>query len=95
MRYRPAPRPTYRGARISSGQRGGVPCTPRVGKARSPCPSRPWRRLRVPAITALFTHGVPLAEVPSLAGQSAPRRTRLYARRQEQVTRRIVERISG
>lgn len=49
---------------------------------------------RATAITDLLTQGVPLEDVQYLAGHSDPRKTRLYDRRQKQVTRNIVERIS-
>lgn len=49
---------------------------------------------RVTTITDLLTQGVPLEDVQYLAGHSDPRTTRLYDRRQRQVTRNIVERIS-
>jgi integrase/recombinase XerD len=49
---------------------------------------------RVTTVTDLLTQGVPLEEVQYLAGHSDPRTTRLYDRRQRQVTRNIVERIS-
>jgi integrase len=49
---------------------------------------------RATAITDLLTQGVPLEDVQYLAGHSDPRTTRLYDRRQRQVTRNIVERIS-
>jgi integrase/recombinase XerD len=42
----------------------------------------------------LLTQGVPLEDVQYLAGHADPRTTRLYDRRQKQVTRNIVERIS-
>jgi len=42
----------------------------------------------------LLTQGVPLEDVQYLAGHAGPRTTRLYDRRQKQVTRNIVERIS-
>jgi site-specific recombinase XerD len=49
---------------------------------------------RVTTITDLLTQGVPLEDVQYLAGHADPRTTRLYDRRQKQVTRNIVERIS-
>lgn len=49
---------------------------------------------RVTTITDLLTQGVPLEDVQNLAGHADPRTTRLYDRRQRQVTRNIVERIS-
>jgi integrase/recombinase XerD len=49
---------------------------------------------RVATLTDLLTQGVPLAEVQHLAGHADPRTTRLYDRRQQRVTRSIVERIS-
>jgi site-specific recombinase XerD len=50
--------------------------------------------IRVCALTDLLQQGVPLADVQYLAGHSDPRTTRLYDRRQQRVTRNIVERIS-
>jgi integrase/recombinase XerD len=49
---------------------------------------------RVGTITDLLTQGAPLQDVQMLAGHADPRTTRLYDRRQRQVTRNIVERIS-
>jgi site-specific recombinase XerD len=49
---------------------------------------------RVATITDLLSHGLPLEDVQMLAGHADPRTTRLYDRRQRQVTRNIVERIS-
>ena len=49
---------------------------------------------RVATITDLLSQGVPLEDVQNLAGHADPRTTRLYDRRQRQVTRNIVERIS-
>ncbi|MDP1798008.1 MAG: tyrosine-type recombinase/integrase [Planctomycetaceae bacterium] len=49
---------------------------------------------RVATITDLLTQGVPLEDVQHLAGHADPRTTRLYDRRQKQVTRNMVERIS-
>ncbi|WP_425399955.1 tyrosine-type recombinase/integrase [Aeoliella sp.] len=49
---------------------------------------------RVATITDLLMQCVPMEEVQFLAGHSDPRTTRLYDRRQRQVTRNIVERIS-
>ena len=49
---------------------------------------------RVTAITDLLTQGVPLEDVQHLAGHAEPRTTGLYDRRQKEVTRNIVERIS-
>jgi integrase/recombinase XerD len=49
---------------------------------------------RATTITDLLTQGVPLEDVQYLAGHVDPRTTRLYDRRQKQVTRNIVERIS-
>jgi integrase/recombinase XerD len=44
--------------------------------------------------TDLLLQGVPLEDVQYLLGHADPRVTRLYDRRQKQVTRNIVERIS-
>jgi integrase/recombinase XerD len=49
---------------------------------------------RVTTITDLLTQGVPLEDCQYLAGHADPRTTRLYDRRQKQVTRNTVERIS-
>ena len=49
---------------------------------------------RVCALTDLLTQGVPLEDVQRLAGHADPRTTRLYDRRNKQVARNIVERIS-
>jgi site-specific recombinase XerD len=49
---------------------------------------------RVTGITDLLSQGVPLDDMQFLAGQSSPRTTKLYDRRQKKVTRNIVERIS-
>ena len=49
---------------------------------------------RVTTITDLLNQGVPLEDVQHLAGHSDARTTRLYDRRQKQVTRNAVERIS-
>jgi site-specific recombinase XerD len=46
------------------------------------------------AATDLLLQGVPLDDVQELLGHSDARTTRLYDRRQKQVTRNIVERIS-
>jgi site-specific recombinase XerD len=49
---------------------------------------------RVAIITDLLAQGVPLEDVQHLAGHADPRTTRLYDRRQQRITRNIVERIS-
>ncbi len=49
---------------------------------------------RVTTVTDLLSQGVPLEDVQYLAGHADPRTTRLYDRRQQKVTRNIVERIS-
>jgi integrase len=49
---------------------------------------------RVFTVTDLLSQGVSLEEVQLLAGHSDPRTTRLYDRRQQRVTRNVVERIS-
>lgn len=49
---------------------------------------------RVGTITDLLKQGVPLEDVSFLAGHADMRTTRLYDRRQREVTRNIVERIS-
>jgi integrase/recombinase XerD len=50
--------------------------------------------LRVMCVTDLLNQGVSLESVQFLAGHSDPRTTRLYDRRQQKVTRNLVERIS-
>lgn len=50
--------------------------------------------LRVMCVTDLLNQGVSLESVQYLAGHSDPRTTRLYDRRQQKVTRNLVERIS-
>jgi len=49
---------------------------------------------RVTTITDLLDQGVPLEDVQRLVGHADPRTTRLYDRRQKNITRNIVERIS-
>lgn len=49
---------------------------------------------RVATVTDLLKQGVSLEDVQYLAGHADPRTTRLYDRRQRQVTRNTVERIS-
>ena len=49
---------------------------------------------RVATITDLLKQGIPLEDAQYLAGHADPRTTRLYDRRQRQVTRNTVERIS-
>lgn len=49
---------------------------------------------RVAVITDLLQHGASLEDVQNLAGHADPRTTRLYDRRQRQVTRNLVERIT-
>ena len=49
---------------------------------------------RVATVTDLLSQGVPLADVQYLAGHADPRTTRLYDRRQQAVSRNLVERIT-
>ncbi|QDU45203.1 Tyrosine recombinase XerC [Symmachiella dynata] len=49
---------------------------------------------RVATVTDLLNQGIALEDVQYLAGHADPRTTRLYDRRQKQVTRNTVERIS-
>jgi integrase/recombinase XerD len=49
---------------------------------------------RVATATDLLLNGIPLEDVQYLLGHADPRTTRLYDRRQKQVTRNTVERIS-
>ena len=48
---------------------------------------------RVSVATDLLQQSIPLEDVQFLLGHSGPRTTRLYDRRQRQVTRNTVERI--
>jgi integrase/recombinase XerD len=57
-------------------------------------PDSQHRRLSGAAITDPLTQGVSLEDVQYLAGHAEPRTTGLYDRRQEKVTRNIVERLS-
>jgi site-specific recombinase XerD len=50
---------------------------------------------RVGAATSLLNQNVSLTDVQFLLGHSDPRTTRLYDRRQQTVTRNLVERIDG
>lgn len=65
----------------------------RLGDAGLPTHLSP-HSFRVASVTDLLTQGVPLEDVQYLAGHADPRTTRLYDRRQKQVTRNTVERIS-
>ena len=49
---------------------------------------------RVTTITDLLEQGGPLEDLQHLAGHAGSRTTRLYDRRQQRITRNIVERIS-
>jgi integrase/recombinase XerD len=66
----------------------------RVRGAGLPARSLSCHSFRATTITDLLQQGVPLEDVQYLAGHADPRTTRLYDRRQKQVTRNIVERIS-
>ncbi|MGH7089916.1 MAG: tyrosine-type recombinase/integrase [Stellaceae bacterium] len=70
----------------------------RMMKRRLAAASLPLRlsphSFRVAVITDLLEQGVPLEDVQHLAGHADPRTTRLYDRRQQKITRNIVERIS-
>jgi integrase/recombinase XerD len=50
--------------------------------------------LRACVVTDLLTQGLPLEDVQLLVGHADCRTTKLYDRRQRQVTRNLVERIS-
>lgn len=65
----------------------------RLRDAELPCHLSP-HSFRVATVTDLLNQGVFLEDVQYLAGHSDPRTTRLYDRRQKQVTRNTVERIS-
>ena len=49
---------------------------------------------RVMGVTCLLSQGISLEQVQILAGHTDPRTTRLYDRREQKVTRNLVERIS-
>ena len=66
----------------------------RLRDAGLPAQQLSCHSFRATTITDLLTQGVPLEDVQYLAGHADPRTTRLYERRQKQVTRNIVERIS-
>jgi site-specific recombinase XerD len=66
----------------------------RLRDAELPARNLSCHSFRATTITDLLTQGVPLEDVQYLAGHADPRTTRLYDRRQKQVTRNIVERIS-
>ncbi|MBI3795962.1 MAG: tyrosine-type recombinase/integrase [Deltaproteobacteria bacterium] len=66
----------------------------RLRDAGLPARNLSCHSFRATTITDLLTQGVPLEDVQYLAGHADPRTTRLYDRRQKQVTRNIVERIS-
>ena len=57
-------------------------------------PNRHRFSVRVDGNDDLLTQGAKLEDVQYLAGHTEPRTTGLYDRRQKQVTRGIVERIS-
>jgi integrase len=65
----------------------------RLRDADLPDPLSP-HSFRVTTRTDLLEQGVPLEDVQRLAGHADPRTTRLYDRRNKQVTRNVVERIS-
>jgi integrase/recombinase XerD len=50
--------------------------------------------IRACVVTDLLNQGLPLEDVQTLVGHADPRTTRLYDRRNRQVTRNLVERIS-
>ncbi|MFT3920956.1 MAG: tyrosine-type recombinase/integrase [Myxococcales bacterium] len=65
----------------------------RLREAKLPMDLSP-HSFRAATVTDLLSQGVPLEDVQYLAGHSDPRTTRLYDRRQQQVTRNTVDRIS-
>jgi site-specific recombinase XerD len=65
----------------------------RLRDAGLPCQFSP-HSFRVATATDLLLNGIPLEDVQYLLGHADPRTTRLYDRRQKQVTRNTVERIS-
>jgi len=66
----------------------------RLADAGLPAERLTCHSFRATTITDLLDQGVPLEDVQYLAGHADPRTTRLYDRRNKQVTRNIVERIS-
>jgi integrase len=98
----PGDAPLFRSAARTSGRLTDRPMTGvdlcrmvkrRLKEAGLPTHLSP-HSFRVFTVTDLLSQGVPLEEVQYLAGHSDPRTTRLYDRRQKQVGRQIVERIS-
>lgn len=98
----PAASPLFRTAdgrsgRLTANGLSGVDvCRPvkrRLAAAGLPANLSP-HSFRVAVATDLLKQAVPLEDVQFLLGHSDPRTTRLYDRRQRQVTRNIVERIS-
>jgi integrase/recombinase XerD len=65
----------------------------RMNEIRLPVELSP-HSFRVGVITDLLSQGVPLEEVQNLVGHADPRTTRLYDRRQKQVMRSVVDKIS-
>ena len=65
----------------------------RLGDAGLPMHLSP-HSFRVATVTDLLKQGIALEDVQYLAGHADPRTTRLYDRRQKQITRNTVERIS-
>jgi site-specific recombinase XerD len=94
--------PLFRSAYRTSGRLTANPITGvdlcRMIKRRLKVAGLPTRlsphSFRVTTITDLLNQGVPLADVQYLAGHADPRTTRLYDRRQQRVTRNVVERIT-
>ncbi|MGE3779218.1 MAG: tyrosine-type recombinase/integrase, partial [Pirellulaceae bacterium] len=99
---RPADAPLFRSAVGKTKSLSDKPLTPgdacrmlkrRLRRAELPMRLSP-HSFRVAVITDLLQHGASLEDVQNLAGHADPRTTRLYDRRQRQVTRNLVERIT-
>jgi site-specific recombinase XerD len=98
----PADAPLFRSAIGKTKSLSDRPLTPgdacrmlkrRLRRAELPSRLSP-HSFRVAVITDLLQHGASLEDVQNLAGHADPRTTRLYDRRQRQVTRNLVERIT-
>ena len=79
--------------RAMSGQDICLMVKRRLGRAGLPSSLSP-HSFRVATATDLLEQGVPVEDVQYLLGHADVRTTRLYDRREQKVTRNLVERIS-
>lgn len=94
--------PLFRSAAGRTGQLTANPCQPkdlhRMLKRRLAGVGLPTlltcHSFRTTTATDLLEQGVPIDDVQQLLGHADPRTTRLYDRREQKVTRNLVERIS-